>query len=145
MSLLVRGVLVLTRPCSHVFSVLAPSLQALLSEADVLTLQIILSPSTRHIIGKKELGYMKKNAFLVNTSRGPLVDEDALVEALREKTIRVRTSNIRPRASRSDIANKLIETSLFPFRSVAQGAALDVFDNEPFLNRNPFEGLDNVT
>jgi phosphoglycerate dehydrogenase-like enzyme len=46
-----------------------------------------LSPRTRGLIGAKELGLMRKTAYLINTSRGPIVDEAALVAALREKRI----------------------------------------------------------
>jgi phosphoglycerate dehydrogenase-like enzyme len=46
-----------------------------------------LTPETRHFIGEKELMMMKKTAVLVNASRGPVVDEKALVEALRQKEI----------------------------------------------------------
>jgi glyoxylate reductase len=50
--------------------------------ADVLSLHVPLVPETHHLIGRKELRAMKPNAILVNTSRGPVVDEGALVEAL---------------------------------------------------------------
>ncbi len=54
----------------------------LLSAADVVTIHLILSRRTRGLIGERELGLMKRTAFLVNTSRGPIVDEAALVAAL---------------------------------------------------------------
>ncbi len=55
----------------------------LLEAADVVTLHLVLSPRTRGLIGARELGLMQPGALLVNTSRGPLVDEAALVAALR--------------------------------------------------------------
>jgi phosphoglycerate dehydrogenase-like enzyme len=55
----------------------------LLAESDVLSLHTVLSSRTQGIIGAAELARMKPTAYLVNTSRGPLVDEDALVAALR--------------------------------------------------------------
>ncbi|NKB59084.1 MAG: D-2-hydroxyacid dehydrogenase family protein [Alphaproteobacteria bacterium] len=58
-----------------------------LSQADVLTIQLILSDRSRGLIGAPELALMKPTAFLVNTSRGPIVDEAALIDALREKRI----------------------------------------------------------
>lgn len=61
---------------------------ALFSEADVLTLHMVLSASTRHLVGARELGLMKRDALLVNTSRGPLVDEAALVAVLRAGRLR---------------------------------------------------------
>lgn len=54
----------------------------LLREADWLTVHLVLSERTRGIIGRSELGLMKPTAWVVNTSRGPLIDEGALVEAL---------------------------------------------------------------
>ena len=57
------------------------------TSADVVTVHMVLSERTRGLIGAHELGQMKPTAFLVNTSRGPLVDEEALVAALRERRI----------------------------------------------------------
>jgi len=56
---------------------------ALFAEADVVTLHLILSDRSRGIVGAAELAAMKPTAFLVNTSRGPLVDQDALIAALK--------------------------------------------------------------
>ena len=55
----------------------------LLERSDVVTLHLRLSPATRGVIGARELGLLQPTAYLVNTSRGPLVDEDALIAALR--------------------------------------------------------------
>ncbi len=59
----------------------------LLKESDFLTLHVPLLPETKHYIGAAELKQMKKTAVLINASRGPVVDEKALVEALKAKTI----------------------------------------------------------
>ncbi len=59
----------------------------LLKQSDFVTLHVPLMPSTRHLIGKKELALMKKSAYLINTSRGPVIDEKALVAALKKKQI----------------------------------------------------------
>ncbi len=59
----------------------------LLKQADVVSLHLVLSPRSRGTIGAKELALMKPTAFLVNTARGPLIDEAALIEALRTKKI----------------------------------------------------------
>jgi glyoxylate reductase len=59
----------------------------LLAHSDFLTLHLPLLPETKHYIGAAELRQMKKTAVLINASRGPVVDEAALVEALREKII----------------------------------------------------------
>lgn len=77
------------------------SLAKLLKQSDVVSIHLPLLPSTRHLIGAKELKMMKNTAYLVNTARGAIIDERALVKALKGKRI--------------------------------QGAALDVFENEPKL------------
>jgi phosphoglycerate dehydrogenase-like enzyme len=59
----------------------------LFSTADVVTIHLVLSRRTRGLIGAHELGLMKKTAFLVNTSRGPIVDEAALLAALDSSAI----------------------------------------------------------
>jgi phosphoglycerate dehydrogenase-like enzyme len=63
-----------------------PSLDALLAEADVASIHLILSARSRGLLGARELGLMKRDALLVNTSRGPIVDEAALLAALRKGT-----------------------------------------------------------
>lgn len=55
------------------------------------SLHLVSSPSTKHIIGREQLAQMGSGSYLINTSRGALVDTDALVDALREKKIRVRS------------------------------------------------------
>jgi phosphoglycerate dehydrogenase-like enzyme len=62
-------------------------LETLLRESDFVTLHLPLLTPTRHIIGARELGLMKPTAFLVNTARGPLIDEAALHEALATRRI----------------------------------------------------------
>ncbi|BBP74984.1 bifunctional glyoxylate/hydroxypyruvate reductase B [Pseudomonas sp. Ost2] len=64
------------------------SLDALLAEADFVVLVVPLSDKTRHLISQRELGLMKPGAILVNISRGPVVDEPALIQALQNGTIR---------------------------------------------------------
>jgi phosphoglycerate dehydrogenase-like enzyme len=65
----------------------AVSRSELLAGADVLSIHLVLSDRSRGLIGEAELRQMKPTAFLVNTSRGPIVDERALIDALREGTI----------------------------------------------------------
>ena len=62
-------------------------LDELLRESDFVSLHQPLDATTRHQIGARELGLMKKTAFLINTARGPIVDEAALVRALKGKKI----------------------------------------------------------
>jgi phosphoglycerate dehydrogenase-like enzyme len=56
-------------------------------EADILSIHLVLSRRTKGIVGAPEIALMKPTAYLVNTSRGPLVDEQALIDALRNRTI----------------------------------------------------------
>jgi len=58
-----------------------------LAESDFITIHANLTPETQHLIGAKQFGKMKKTAILVNTARGPLVDNTALYEALRDGKI----------------------------------------------------------
>ena len=62
-------------------------LDELLSLSDFVTLHLPLTPETRHLIGAKELAKMKPTAILINTSRGPIVDEKALADALSRRVI----------------------------------------------------------
>lgn len=62
-------------------------LDELLERSDFVSLHVPLSPATRHLIGAAEFARMKRSAVLVNTARGPIVDEAALVRALREGQI----------------------------------------------------------
>jgi glyoxylate reductase len=62
-------------------------LDALVAEADVISLHVPLSVQTRHLVDARRLALMKPTAVLVNTSRGPVVDEEALAEALERRAI----------------------------------------------------------
>lgn len=86
------------------------TLEELLKESDILCIHISYSEENRQIIGKKEIESMKKGAYLVNLSRGGIVDEDALYWALKSNHL--------------------------------AGAALDVFEQEPYTG--PLKELDNV-
>ena len=87
-------------------------MDTLFSESDFLSISCPLNEKTRHLVGERELKKMKPTAFLINTARGPIIDEAVLYKALREKWI--------------------------------EGAALDVFDQEPTPPDNPLLKLDNV-
>ncbi len=65
----------------------AMSLDRLLATSDVLSLHVNLTPATTHLIDQKALAKMRRSAYLINTSRGPVVDEAALAWALRERLI----------------------------------------------------------
>lgn len=63
------------------------SLNVLLKKSDIVSIHVPLFPNTTHLIGAKELKAMKKTAYLINTARGPIVDEKALLKALQTKKI----------------------------------------------------------
>jgi len=63
------------------------NLPELLKESDFISLNIILNRQTRHLVGEKEFNQMKPGVYLINTARGPVVDEPALIKALQEKRI----------------------------------------------------------
>jgi phosphoglycerate dehydrogenase-like enzyme len=59
----------------------------LLSRSDIVTIHLVLSARTRGLISARELGLMQRTAYLINTSRGPIVEEQALIQALQQGTI----------------------------------------------------------
>jgi phosphoglycerate dehydrogenase-like enzyme len=59
----------------------------LFRESEIVSIHLLLSPRTRGLIGAREIGLMRRDAYLVNTSRGPIVDEAALIDALRNGRI----------------------------------------------------------
>jgi glyoxylate reductase len=61
--------------------------ETLLKESDFITIHLALTDETRGMVGEKEFGLMKKTAYLINTARGPIVDEKALYKALKERKI----------------------------------------------------------
>ena len=69
------------------FGVTFVDLDTLLKESDIISLHVPLTPSSEKMIGTREFARMKKSAILINTARGQVIDEDALIKALREKQI----------------------------------------------------------
>jgi D-3-phosphoglycerate dehydrogenase len=63
------------------------SKEELFAAADAITIHVVLSDRSRGLVGAAELGRMKKTAYLINTSRGPIIDEAALIAALKAKSI----------------------------------------------------------
>jgi phosphoglycerate dehydrogenase-like enzyme len=61
--------------------------EELFAKADIITIHVVLSDRSRGLVGRADLARMKPTAFLVNTARGPIVDEQALLEALQQKKI----------------------------------------------------------
>jgi phosphoglycerate dehydrogenase-like enzyme len=73
--------------CAEVGVEHADSLRALLEESDFVSIHVVLSGRTRGLIGRDELAAMKPSAWLINTSRGPICDEEALLDACRQGQI----------------------------------------------------------
>lgn len=63
------------------------SMEDVLKQADVVTIHVPLLDETKHLVGEEQLNLMKPNAWLINTARGPIIDETALVEALENEKI----------------------------------------------------------
>lgn len=80
-------VLAYSRAKKDVPGITYTDLNTLLSQCDIVSLHTPLNDSTRGLIGKEQLALMKKNAVLINTARGPVVDSQALAEALNEERI----------------------------------------------------------
>jgi glyoxylate reductase len=66
---------------------IARTLNQLLSESDIVSIHVPLTPATTHLIGAAQLALMKPTALLINTARGPVVDEASLVEALSQRRL----------------------------------------------------------
>jgi phosphoglycerate dehydrogenase-like enzyme len=77
----------LTREAAEQAGATYVSKQALFASADVLSIHLVLSERSRGLVGAEELALMKPKALLINTSRGPIVDESALIDALRARRI----------------------------------------------------------
>lgn len=67
--------------------VVKATVDEIMAESDFVSVHVPLISETHHLIGKRELGLMKKSAYIVNTARGPIIDEKALVEALKDELI----------------------------------------------------------
>lgn len=71
----------------HLLTATRLSLNEVLQQADFISIHAPLTPETHHLIGKEQFQLMKKTAFIINTARGPIIDEIALVTALKNRTI----------------------------------------------------------
>ena len=80
-------ILIAARPGSETYPGDRISIEQLFRDSDIVSLHCPLTPQTKNLINKQSLSWMKPTAFLINTARGALVDEEQLIEALRQKTI----------------------------------------------------------
>jgi D-3-phosphoglycerate dehydrogenase len=98
------------------YAVTLASLDQVLAESDIVTIHTFLHKTTRHLINKERLAQMKKGAYLVNTARGPIVDEAALVAALKSGHLAgaaLDVTEVEPLAASSELI-KLPNTILTP-------------------------------
>lgn len=98
------------------FGVKLVDLETLLKESDFVTISCPLMESTYHLISEKELSLMKPTAFLINTARGPIVDEQALTECLKERRIQGAALDVFEKEPNdpNDLLNKLDNVILAP-------------------------------
>jgi D-3-phosphoglycerate dehydrogenase len=110
------------------------SLDEVLRQSDFVTLHVLLSPETRHLIGARELALMQPSAYLVNTCRGPIVDEVALIEALRAGRLAGAGLDVfeqEPLALDSPLRD-LPNVILTPHTAVYSEEAIEAWQREPF-------------
>lgn len=132
-------------------------LEELTARADIITVHVPLLESTKHIIGAEQLGRMKPTACLINTARGGLVDDAALLAALREgrlsaagldcvedetspvtaELLKLPNVIVTPHigGSTADLAEEMIPNIAGKIRSLAEGRELDNVVNRQFLSR----------
>ena len=87
------------------------SLDQLLNTSDIVSLHVPLTPETKHLIDKKALARMKRSAYLINTARGPVVDEEALAWALQHRLLAGAALDVYER-------EPIVHPDLFPLENV---------------------------
>lgn len=116
-------------------------LDDLLAQSDFISLHVPLAPETRHLIGRDALQKMKQTAILINTSRGELIDEEALLEAL--KSERLRGAGLDVFAGEHDRALRPVAEALLALPSVVGTAHVAASTHES-LQRSNFTAADCV-
>jgi len=104
------------------------SFEDLLAEADVVCVHVPLDDDTRHLIGTDALARVRPGTILINAARGPVVDEQALVQALQQKARHIGSQPLAPPPDSARLG----------------GAPLDVFEQEPLSADSPLRALENV-
>ena len=101
------------------------SMEELIKQSDVLTLHAPLTPETKHILGTEQFKQMKNSAYLINASRGPVIDEGALLTALQnhelagaaldvyEKEVGVFNSDLSDQEFSDEVLDKVIKSPRF--------------------------------
>ena len=117
-------------------------LSALMEQCDFVSIHCVLTPETRHLIGTKELAAMKPDAFLINVSRGAIVDEDALLHALQKRHIAGAALDVYSREPLNKTDHHL--TELFSHESVILSPHLTFYTQEA-MQRLEAETLDRCT
>ena len=115
-------------------------LDELLANSDVVCLNVPITPSTRHLIGARELGLMKPEATLVNVSRGAVVDEAALAEALNQRRLRGAALDVLEKEP-PDLANPLLARDDVVFSPHNAGSSAEVW---PRVVANCFGNIERV-
>jgi len=77
----------LDKSLANEYNITTMSMEEVLKEADYVSIHTPLNDETRHLMGEKEFSLMKPSAYVINTARGPVIDEPALIKALQEKKI----------------------------------------------------------
>jgi D-3-phosphoglycerate dehydrogenase len=128
------------------------SFDDLLAKSDVVSLHVRLQEGQKHLIGKKELQKMKKTAYLINTSDGPVVDDDALFEALSKQEIAgaAQDSWYKKPVTKDNrwlgfdnttvtpgLGGGTVEVPEHGIRMITEGIALFLRDQEPKYIKNP--------
>jgi len=119
----------------NIDGVLRKETAEILRTADIVSLHVPLLPTTRHLINKESLSTMKKDSFLINTSRGPVVDEKALIEALEKDIIKGAALDVfefEPKLSRG--LTKLPDVIITPHIASARQSARDKMSEIAALN-----------
>ena len=117
-------------------------LSALMEQSDFVSIHCVLTPETRHLIGAKELAAMKPDAFLINVSRGAIVDEDALLCALQKRQIAGAALDVFSHEPLNTTTHHLSE--LFNHESVILSPHLTFYTQEA-MQRLEAETLDRCT
>ncbi len=120
-----------------------------LKESDIISLHVPLLPTTKHLINKEKMSLMKKSAIIINTARGPVIDEIALIEAIKNKTIAgagLDVFEFEPKLSKG--LNKLDNVILTPHIASARQSARNMMSEiaaknivEFFNNEKPINNI----